>query len=91
MTLASSSPSFAESFGVSVAVFVVYFTPTAIALLRRTTNAVQVAMLNLFIGWTVVGWVVALVMSFAGKPPPEYPPAQYGWYRPGRRQGPPRH
>ncbi len=40
----------------------VYFIPTIIGLRKR--NAVAIFMLNLFLGWTFIGWVVALVWAF---------------------------
>ena len=42
---------------------VVYFLPTLVAVNRRHRNAMAIAMLNLFLGWSVVGWVVSLVWS----------------------------
>jgi hypothetical protein len=39
-----------------------YFLPTIIAAFRHRQLAAIFA-LNLFLGWTVVGWVAALVMS----------------------------
>jgi hypothetical protein len=41
-----------------------YFIPTLVALMRRHSNAAPVVLLNLFLGWTFIGWVVALVWSF---------------------------
>lgn len=73
---------------ITLAVIVVYFAPTAVVVIRKADNFTGVFLFNICLGWTVVGWVVALVLAFAGKPPPEFPPAQYGYYRPGRRQGP---
>ena len=43
----------------------VYFLPTIIALMRRKRNGCAIALLNLFLGWSVIGWVVALVWSVA--------------------------
>ena len=40
----------------------IYFLPTVIAWGNK--NFMQVLVLNLFLGWSVLGWVVALVMSF---------------------------
>ena len=40
-----------------------YFVPWIIALLRRHQNAAAIFVLNLLLGWTFVGWVVALVWS----------------------------
>ncbi len=36
----------------------------AVAASRGARNSAQVFWLNLLLGWTVVGWVVALVMAF---------------------------
>lgn len=38
-----------------------YFLPTLIALARRKTNKPPIFLLNLFAGWTVLGWIIALV------------------------------
>ena len=40
-----------------------YMLPWAIAAVRGTRNAGTVFWVNLLLGWTVVGWIVALVMS----------------------------
>jgi len=57
-----------------------YFLPAFIALLRGKRNAGALAVLNLLLGWTLVGWVVALVWALtndAQTPPPAtyVPPA----------------
>ena len=41
----------------------VYFFPSIEALVRESPDALPIAMLNLFLGWTVIGWVAALVWS----------------------------
>jgi len=40
-----------------------YFLPTLIAFLRQHKNKLAVFLLNLLLGWTVLGWVVSLVWS----------------------------
>lgn len=70
-----------------------YLLPWAIAASRGKSNQVAVFVVNFLLGWTLVGWIVALVMSvtahrtvgvLAGTPvplavlPPSSPPA--GWY-----------
>ena len=40
-----------------------YFVPTVIAVSRRAPNAVSVFGVNLLLGWTGIGWLVALFMS----------------------------
>ena len=42
-----------------------YFLPTIIAVLRRKTSAVGVFFLNLFLGWTFIGWVGALIWALS--------------------------
>ena len=42
---------------------VFYFLPTIIALARRQRNSLAIFLLNFFLGWTFIGWVVALVWS----------------------------
>lgn len=41
----------------------VYFLPTIIAKRRGKTNFVAIFVLNLFLGFTMIGWVVALVWA----------------------------
>ncbi len=42
----------------------VYFLPTIIALIRRKRNKMlTIVLLNIFGGWTLVGWIIALVLS----------------------------
>jgi len=46
-----------------VLIFAIYFLPTLIAFLRRHKNSLAIFLLNLLLGWTVLGWVVSLVWS----------------------------
>ena len=46
-----------------------YLLPTTIAIIRRRTNTMAIFVLNLFLGWTLVGWVVALVWAVATDTP----------------------
>ena len=41
----------------------IYFLPAAIAHYRKNHQANAIAMFNLFLGWTFVGWVLSLVWS----------------------------
>ena len=43
--------------------FVIYFLPTIVALVRHKQNVVSILLLNLFLGWTLIGWIVALVWA----------------------------
>lgn len=40
-----------------------YCLPWAIAASRRKSNTIPIALLNVFLGWTIVGWIVPLVMA----------------------------
>ena len=40
-----------------------YFLPTVVAVSRKVTNMGSVVVVNVFLGWTFIGWVVALAMA----------------------------
>ena len=46
-----------------VLIFAFYFLPGLIASLRNHKNKLAIFLLNLLLGWTVLGWVVSLVWS----------------------------
>jgi hypothetical protein len=56
-----------------------YFLPASIAWINRRKNATAITLLNLFLGWTFVGWVLPLVLACipdghmlqASLPPPQ--------------------
>jgi len=48
---------------VIVILLAIYFLPAIIALKRDKRNQNAILLLNLFLGWTFIGWVVALVWS----------------------------
>ncbi|MBS0410719.1 MAG: superinfection immunity protein [Proteobacteria bacterium] len=52
----------------------VYFVPTLIAFGRKKRNTAAIFALNFFLGWTLLGWVLALVWSLSLDPP--LPPAR---------------
>jgi hypothetical protein len=43
--------------------FVMYFLPSLIALLRNKRDTLSIFLLNFFLGWTCIGWVIALVWA----------------------------
>lgn len=57
-----------SEFGMLVALL--FFLPTVIALLRNHHNWAPIALVNVLLGWTVLGWVVALVWSFTATSAP---------------------
>ena len=40
-----------------------YFFPTIVAFVKKKANKSAILVLNIFLGWTLVGWVVALVWA----------------------------
>lgn len=43
--------------------FLLYFLPSLIALVRGKRDTLAIFLLNLFLGWSVIGWIVALVWA----------------------------
>jgi hypothetical protein len=43
--------------------FLMYFLPSIIALARHKRDITAIILLNLFLGWTMIGWIVALVWA----------------------------
>lgn len=72
--------------------FALYFLPTIIAAVRKKTNLVGIALVNFFLGWSIIGWVVALIWAVSTErldyaplpaqawstPPPSPPPPPRG-------------
>ncbi len=50
------------------AIALLYFIPTISAYSLKKQNAHTVLITNIFLGWTVVGWVVALARALAKEP-----------------------
>jgi hypothetical protein len=48
------------SLGVSI---ILYFLPFIVAHARRHRQTLAIFCLNLFLGWTLLGWVIALVWA----------------------------
>lgn len=49
-----------------IVLFALYVTPSIIAMTRRLRNTDSIMVLNVLLGWTFVGWVVALCWASAG-------------------------
>ena len=54
--------------GLSVIIFIliigcIYFVPSFVAYANKKENAGAITILNVFLGWTLIGWVVALVWA----------------------------
>lgn len=48
---------------------VLYMLPTIVAIGRQQSNMNAIGVLNLFLGWTFIGWVVALVWAMTKSKP----------------------
>ena len=61
---------------------VVYFIPAAVGFARRKENRFAIFLLNLFLGWSLLGWVVALVWAVSKDKLPQAVIMQAGSERP---------
>ena len=50
-----------------------YLLPTFEAWKKSHPNLTSIALVNLFLGWSIVGWVVAIVWAFKRPEPPDTP------------------
>jgi Superinfection immunity protein len=81
-TVAQASPTWTPKSGAEITADVItgftvffcalflYLLPSVIATMKRHPYGVGVMLLNLFLGWTIIGWVGALVWSVC---PPQRP------------------
>jgi hypothetical protein len=52
-----------------------YFMPTVIASLRHSQHTGTIFIVNLVFGWTVLGWLAALIWAIVETPKPITPPS----------------
>lgn len=55
--------------GLFIVLFALYFVPWIIAASRNHHNRSSIAILNLFLGWTFIGWLIALIWSASSVTP----------------------
>jgi hypothetical protein len=60
-----------------------YFLPSLVAAARHTHNVTGIFMLNLFLGWTGIGWFIALCLAILSTPYYYHP---YWYYPPPPRR-----
>jgi threonine/homoserine/homoserine lactone efflux protein len=53
---------------IGVIAFFIHFLPTFVAGSRHVANFWWIFLINLFFGWTLIGWVVALVWAATDTP-----------------------
>ena len=46
-----------------IPMFLVYFIPVLIVVLRRAKNTLGIVLVNVLAGWTFVGWLIALIWA----------------------------
>ena len=49
--------------------FVMYFLPSIIGLARSKRNLGRIFVLNLLLGWTMIGWIVAFIWAVKAELP----------------------
>ncbi len=57
-----------------VVVGLLYVLPTMLAWVRKSRRRWKITAINLLLGWTVIGWIAAMVMTYVYEPPPESEP-----------------
>ncbi len=67
-----------------IVVFLLYFLPTIVALSRGHLSALAIFLLNLLLGWTLIGWLLALIWSCTGNTAANLYRPQYGAAGAGR-------
>ena len=45
----------------------IHFLPTFVAFVREHRHAVLILVLNVFFGWTIIGWLVLLIWAAVGE------------------------
>ena len=49
--------------GTFLILLIAYFAPAIVASYRRHRNRMAITVLNIFLGWTLLGWIAALVWA----------------------------
>jgi hypothetical protein len=68
-TMGAAAAAGGAGFILIILIIALYFIPTIIATSRKVTNTGSVFVINLLLGWSVIGWVVALAMAVKSKTP----------------------
>lgn len=73
IVLAQSGSDAGGALGIGILfIAAMYFIPTIVGAIRKVPNIGSVIVINLFLGWTLIGWVVALAMAARSVPPPAH-------------------
>lgn len=49
-----------------ILLIILYFAPMIVAFCRNNPHCTAIAVLNVLLGWTFIGWVMALVWALIG-------------------------
>ena len=60
----------------------IHFLPAIISGVRHTRNFGWILVVNIFLAWTVIGWIIALVWACLDQPSYLPPPGPYPPYPP---------
>ena len=83
----SSAVSFIVVASLTCVSLALYLLPCLIGCARRAPDIGAIVVIDILLGWTFIGWVVALAMAFRSAPPSPPPPAATaGW---AQHLGPP--
>lgn len=63
-----------RSIAIIIVAFIFYWLPTFAAFSRNHRSRSAIAITNFFLGWTVLGWIIALIWSYTGDVEPEVAP-----------------
>lgn len=66
----TTSPDYAFIIGIGVVFiigFMLYFLPTMIAIARKHRDRLVIFILNFFLGWSIFGWIIALILALSKK------------------------
>jgi RsiW-degrading membrane proteinase PrsW (M82 family) len=54
---------------ITLPLIALYWLPTIVGSKRHVPNLVSIAVINCFLGWTLVGWAIALALAARDIPP----------------------
>ena len=70
-------------FVIIVAILAFYFVPAVIAKIRNTAHQSAIFAINLFFGWTVLGWIAAVIWAVVEAPAPAAAPRDPAGFKNG--------
>jgi len=59
-----------KGFVMVIACVGVYILPSMLAWKRGSSRRWKITAINVLLGWTVIGWIVSMVLTYAYEPPP---------------------